>query len=157
MLRENEQEHESIIDFLTDACKTFKKMQTVDGKEVITPMIDPKRVFYKTHNINSNYFARNVLELEQMENLAEQAEYHMSKPRAEVIKQQILDWCASYKYSYDAKNSESRFDKNNSQLSLLAMLNKSKQEKVLTVKGEAKKTFLDSLLGREGEKESDRE
>lgn len=155
MLQENEKEHNDVIDFLTDACKVVKQVKTPEGKLEEQSLLDPERVYWKTQNINSDYFGRAVLELKQLEACAFQAFFHMSKPRAEVIAEQITSLVNNYKYSIDAKNSETMRDRRNSQQSLVGMLSKNKSERVYTVKGDKQRTIGDMILGRDVEKEED--
>ncbi len=157
MLEESEKDHSGVIDFLTDACKILKDVQTPEGKITEQLVLDTERVYWKTHNVASNYFGRSVLELKQFESLALQSYNHMSAPRANVLSKQIIDGVQAYKYSIDAKSSESQRDKNNAAMTLIDKLNKNKSEHVYTVRGDAKRTIMDGILGRDAEKDQEKE
>ena len=79
----------------------------------------------------------------------------MSKPRAVVMTQQIMAIGASFRRSMDAKSSESLRDKLNTQSTLIDKLNRTKSERAITLKGEMKKSFMDGMLGREGQRETE--
>ena len=118
-------------------------------------MLNPKRVWYKTHIVNSPTFGRFVFELENFGNKAAQCFNNMSKARALVIASQIADLVESFNYSIDAKSSESLRDKNNTQTTLIDKINRYRIEKAYHVKGEMKKSFMDGMLGRDGQQEAD--
>ncbi len=157
MLEETEKDHSGVIDFLTDACKTFTEVKQPDGTVATELILDTERVYWKTHNVASNYFGRSVLELKQYENCAAQAFNHMSAPRASVLAQQIKDGVLAYKYSIDAKSSESQRDPNNSSMTLIDKLNKNKSEHIYTVKNAASRTLMDGILGRQAEKDQEQD
>ena len=157
MLEESEKDHSGVIDFLTDACKVLKDIEGPDGKIIQQLVLDSERVYWKTHNVASNYFGRSVLELKQFETCAIQAFNHMSAPRARILSKQIIDDVLNYKYSIDAKSSESQRDKNNSSMTLIDKLNKNKSEHIYTVKGEARRTIIDGILGRQTETDQEKD
>ena len=78
----------------------------------------------------------------------------MSKDILKTAKQ-ILDIVMAYRYSVDAKSSESRRDKHNTQSTLIDRLLRYKVEKQYTLKDEGKKAFFDGFLGREKDKEGE--
>ena len=151
MLQENQKEHSDVVDFLTDACKVLKDVKDPNGIIHQELVLDTKRVWCKTQSVNSNYFGRNILELEQFENLADECYFHMSAPRAMVLAQQIRNGCMPYRYSIDAKSSESQRDSHNAQMTLIDKLNKNKTEKVYTLKGDVKRGLGDAILGKKVE------
>ncbi len=157
MLEESEKDHSGVIDFITDACKVLREVEGPDGKLLEQLVLDTERVYWKTHNVASPYFGRSVLELKQFENCALDCFDHMSFPRAQVLAKQITQGVLAYKYSIDAKSSESQRDKNNASMTLVDKLNKNKSEHVYTVKGDAKRTIMDGILGRDAEKDQERE
>lgn len=151
MLQENEKEHTQVIDFISDACKVLQEVKGLDGKPVNQMVLDTKRVWYKTQNINSMYFGRSVVELEQYENLAEECFNHMSAPRAAVLASQIRRGTMPYRYSIDSKSSETQRDKNNAQMTLVDKLNKNKSEHVYTLKEDVKNSLWSGLMGKKAE------
>ena len=155
MLEESEKDHSGVIDFLTDACKVLKDIEGPDGKIMQQLVLDSERVYWKTHNVASNYFGRSVLELKQFETCAIQAFNHMSAPRAQVLAKQIIDDVLNYKYSIDAKSSESQRDENNASMTLIDKLNKNKSEHVYRVTGDAKRTLWDGIVGKQAEKDQE--
>ncbi len=157
MLEESEKDHSGVIDFITDACKVLKEVKGPNGEILEQLVLDTERVYWKTHNVASPYFGRSVLELKQFENCALDCFNHMSAPRAQVLAKQITQGVLAYKYSIDAKSSESQRDKHNASMTLVDKLNKNKSEHVYEIKGEAKRTLWDGIIGRDAEKDQERE
>ena len=72
----------------------------------------------------------------------------MCGPRAEVIAKQIMDIGLDYRYSIDAKSSESLRDKHNQQATLLDKMQKSSVGYSVVPKP-PEKSFLSSWLGKD--------
>ena len=149
-----EKPHNDLIDLLTDACMTIQQVRLPNGGLERQLIQDPKKVWYKTQIINSPTFGRCVFELETLDSKRTQCYNHMSQPRALVMDGQLEGVIKAFQYSIDAKSSESLRDKNNTQSTLIDKINRNKIEKAYTVKGAGTKTFMDGLLGRDGDKES---
>jgi len=149
-----EKPHNDLIDILTDACMTIQQVRLPNGEIENQLVQDPKKVWYKTHIINSPTFGRCAFELETLDGMRVQAYNHMSRPRAIVVDGQLEGIVKAFQYSIDAKSSESLRDKNNTQSTLIDKINRNKIEKAYTVKGETTKTFMHGLLGRDGDRES---
>ena len=141
------------MDLLVDACQTVETVQNQDGTFTKQLMLDPEKAWWKTHLVNSPTFARFAFELKEFERLGEEAIYNMARPRAEVIAEQIRSIGMDYRYSIDAKSSESLRDRNNTQATLLDKMQKNRVERAYTVKGEAGKSFMSGLLGRDREQD----
>ncbi len=124
-----------------------------NGEEIKTLQLDPEKLYWSTRLINSDRFGRFVLILKRLEQKAFEAKNNMSLPRAVNLAEGILASVKAYKYSIDAKSSETLRDKNNSQSSLLHLLGKNKSEKKITIAGQGKKTFMNGLIGQSGEEE----
>jgi len=139
-----------VIDFLIDGMQKWTDVEQDDGTFKKQAVFDPEIAWYKGHIINQP-FGRHALLIKQTENLADQAQFFMTPERANVIKHGLIQIVESYKRSIDAKSSETWKDKNNTQSALIHILSKNKQEKLYTIKGDAKKSFLDGIMGREGE------
>jgi hypothetical protein len=154
MIPEDSEKRNDVIDFLIDGMQDIKSVEQEDGSVRRETEFNPEIAWYKGHMINQP-FGRHALMIKQVENLAREAQYFMSPERAEEISSGILSIVESYKRSIDAKSSETYKDANNNQTSLVQLLGKNKQERMYTVKGDAKKTFMDGLLGRDGQAESE--
>jgi len=154
LIPESEKTHNDLIDIIIEASQTIEQVEGVDGKMSKQLILDPEKVYWKTHIVNSPTFAQLVFQLKEFEHCAIQAFNFMHKDRAVVIAEQINEYVKSIKYAIDAKSSESLRDKNNTQSTLIDKINKNKIEKAYTVKGDAKKSFMDGLLGRAGEDEA---
>lgn len=155
MIPESQKHYNDVIDLLTEACQDVVETEQADGSRQKSLVINPKKAWWKTNIINSPYAGRFAFELEELERLASLCRRFMSKERAEDMEKQIMDLCASFRYSIDAKSSESQRDKNNAQSTLIDKLIRNKQEKIYSVKGEGKKAFLESILGRDSEREKE--
>ena len=144
------QQSNHVIDLISTAAHHIEEVET-DGVRQNQLVLDPESIYWATRSINSNTFGRFVYELKNLENLAYEAEHHMTANRAKVFKEQILRLVDSYKKSVDGKASESIRDKQNSQLTLIDKLSKNKQERVYTMKDEMKRSFLDGIMGKEAD------
>lgn len=151
---EPDDRHNNIVAMLRDACTEIKPVKNDDGSYEHRLVLNPKKVWLKTHIINSPHFGRYTFFRETLEDKASQAKYHMSLERAAIFEEQLLDLCSSYDNSIDAKSSESVRDKNNIQSTLIDRLNRNLTEKRYTVKDEVKKGILDGFMGREVAKDA---
>ena len=143
-----------VLDFLTDACTSFKTVENPNtGENEVVATLDWKKVYYKTEVVNSPYFSKFVKELEDFENMADDCFNHMSKSRAEIMRKQILAYCNSFRYSIDAKSSETLRNAQNTQTALVQSMLKTKIEKSVTLGGELKKGAFSAFLGKD-EKDS---
>lgn len=133
---------------IIEGCQTIEKVEQRDGTMLRQLTINPKKIWYKTHIVNSPTFGRYVLYREMLEDKASQCFYHMSQERAHVMANQIMDICESYDYSIDAKSSEILRDTHNTQSNLIDKINRNKIEKQYTIKDAAKQGMLDGFLGK---------
>ncbi len=151
MIPQQNKEHNDLIDIIIEASQNIEEIETEEGKFTKQLILDPERIYWKTHIVNSPTFARFVYELKELEHLAIQCKNHMSWKRAEVIMNQIKNLVSSFKYSIDAKSSESLRDKNNTQSTLIDKINKNKIERAYTISGDTKKSIWQGLVGRDAE------
>lgn len=153
---DNQRAHQEVFDLIVDACQSVElvKNQTGDGytKQL---MMDPEKAWWKTHLVNSATFARFAYKIKETERMAQDCYNHMSEARAQVISEQIKQRCLSYRYSIDAKSSESLRDKNNTQPTLIDKMNKSNVPHAVTLKQEAGRSFLSALAGRDKSQEEE--
>ena len=156
MLQESDKIHSDVYELINNACQTVETVSDGNGGSDKVLMLDTKKVWYKTQRVNSPTFGRMALELEMMENKASQCENNMTGSRARVMAKQIMDIVMAYRYSVDAKSSESRRDKHNTQSTLTDTLLRYKVEKQYTIKDEAKRAFGSGFLGKEEDKDGDR-
>ena len=143
------------MDFILDGCQRIEEVTTPDGKIEKQLIFDPERAYWKGHLVNSPTFARMVFELKGWEGKALQCYNYMTKERADVMSSQIMDISQWYRYSIDAKSSESLRDKNNTQSTLIDKINRNKIERAYTMKSEGGKSILSGLIGRDREREQD--
>ncbi len=151
---ESEKTHNDLIDIIIEASQTIEEVEQADGKIQKILQLDPEKIYWKTHIVNSPTFAQFVYQLKEFQHLGTQSFHFMHRNRAIVLASQIEEKVKNYKYAIDAKSSESLRDMNNTQSTLIDKINRNKIEKAYTVKGDAKKSFMDGLLGREGEVEA---
>lgn len=94
--------------------------------------------------------------LEEWVRAANDAPRNMCRERCTDIQHDIIEVDQSFRRALDAKGSESiGVNKQNSQTTLLGMIGKNKQERVYTMKDMAKKSLMDSILGRDVEKDGE--
>jgi len=151
---ESEKTHNDLIDIIIEASQTVEEVEEADGKFKKVLQLDPEKIYWKTHIVNSPTFAQFVFQLKEFQELSRQGFHFMHRNRALVLAQQIEAKVKNYRYAIDAKSSESLRDMNNTQSTLIDKINRNKIEKAYTVKGDAKKSFMDGLLGREAEQEA---
>ena len=145
--------HKDALDAIISACQ--KDVDIIDddtGKPRKERVLDNVSMWWKTHIINQPGFGRYAKILTNLENKATDAPNHMTMERAQVCMQQIMLEALSHKHSIDAKSSESRYDKNNKQQTLMHMLNAAKSERVVTLNEEAKRSLFESIFGGEKKK-----
>ncbi len=148
MIPDESEKRNDAIDFLIDGMQDVIQVKQDDGTIKRETQFNPEIAWYKGHIINQP-FGRHALYIKRTEHLARQAHFHMSPDRATNIETGLLDIVEDYKRSIDAKSSETWKDKVNSQSALIHILSKNKVEKVYSVKGAAKKTLLDGIMGRD--------
>ena len=153
MIPETQKTHNDVMDLLVDACQSIETVQNPDGSLTKQLILDPQKAWWKTHLVNSPTFARFAFELLEFERLAGDAVYNMCEERARVLIQQILSIGQAFRYSIDAKSSESLRDKQNTQATLLDKMQKNKIERAYTLKGDAKKSMFDGFLSRDAEQD----
>lgn len=151
-----EQNHKDITSILKDGMSVPEIIEGKDGNPVIAWKINEKSAWWKTHNINSSRFGLLGEAVEYLDTLADDAQYNMSKPRADIISKQIKGVVNNVlKLSIDAKSSETMRDTRTAQTSLTDKYLKNKQERVIDLKGEAKKSLLAGILGNESDRVSE--
>ena len=155
MIPTDQKTHNDLIDILIEGSQDIVTVETEDGKLTEQLRLNPEILYWSTRIVNSPNFGRFVFELKEFERLAKSSYNNMMPRRAKVISDEILSIVESFKRSIDGKSSESRLDKNNTSATLIDKINRNKVEKYYNVKGEAKKSFMDGLLGRQGEEERD--
>ena len=148
---EDQKLHNDAIDFLADAAQEIKDLPDEQGIMKPQLVLDPKQIYYETRIVDSNEFSGFVFQLEELRRMAELAYFNMSKERADAIAPQVLQLCKNYQYSIDAKSSETRRDKHNAQSCLVDKLVRNKQERIISLKGEAKSTLMDAIRGKQVE------
>lgn len=153
MIQDAERKHNDLIDIIIEGSQRIEEVENEEGKKQKTLVLDPETIYWKTHIVNSPTLARFVLELKEFERQAIRCFNNMYRDRAADMAHQILDIGKSYRYSVDAKSSESLRDKNNTQSTLIDKINRNKVEKAYTLKEEGKKGLLSGFIGRDEERE----
>ena len=157
MIPESEKPTNDIVDMIIEGCQTIEDVKQRDGTTLKQLSLNPKKVWLKTHIVNSPTFGRYTLFREMLGNKASQCFYHMSQERAHVMANQIIDVCDSYDYSIDAKSSECLRDSNNTQSTLIDKINRNKIERQYTVKDEVKRGIMDGFLGKKVQQDAHNE
>lgn len=141
--------HKDVLDGILSACQKEYDITQPDGTIKKELGLDYVSMWWKLHKVNSPFFGRYAKILTDLENKAIDCFNHMVYDRAQVMADQILRTCLAHKRSIDAKSSETRLDKHNKQQSLIDTLadNSSENRRVITLKDEAKKSFLSSVFG----------
>ncbi len=151
----NEAKRNDAIDFLIESFQEVKDKQNLEtGQMERVSEFNPKIAWYQGHNINAS-FGRYAMLIERWENLATKCFSMMSPEPAAELAKDILLKLNEHKRSVDAKSSETWRDKDNSQSSVFQILANKKVEKVYTVHGDAKRSFMDGILGKDVRKEQE--
>ena len=148
MLQNNQDNPTNLIDLLTEAAQIVIESSDENGRAKKEIIPDTESLWMQTKMVNSPTFARYILKLRNLYDLAENAKDNMCAERAETIKAQILAQYKSHKYSIDSKSSETLRDAHNSQSSLNHILLRQHQERSITVKDLAKSGLSDAILGK---------
>ena len=146
-----------LVDLVHQSAIGHRIVQGPDGRAEVIEDLDNKIVWWKTHAVNSNRFGRMAYELEGLAYLGLEAFRRMPHERAQVIADQIKEIVQVFKYSIDAKSSESKRDGQNSQATLLDRAGRNKVEHVYTNKDAGKRTLADAFLGRRQERDMEEE
>lgn len=134
------------MDLLVDACQTVDYVEMPDGKIGKQLILDPEKAWWKTHLVNSPYFGMFAKVLRNLEGMADDARNHMAAPRAEVLARQLIRYCLDYRYSIDAKSSETLRDKHNTQPALIDKMQKSQIPHAFNPKEEVKSSIFSGLF-----------
>lgn len=152
MIPEQREQHEHVYNLIADGMK--KRVPIYDSEGRFTGyehVVDNKSARYKTGVVNSPHYAAFAKDVEDFLNLAETAKKFMTAERAEALAQDIYLEYGSYSYSIDAKSSETLRDKNNAQACLIDKGFRQKSERAITIKDEAKRSFMDAFTGKKKE------
>ena len=148
-----EQNRSDITSIIKDGMIKPIEVTGADGLPKLDYVIDSKSAYWKTHNINSDRFGLLAEAVEYLDVIGDDAKYNMSAPRALVLKTQISALVNNVlKKAIDAKSSETMRDKRSAQTSMVDKYLKRSQERIIDLKGDAKKSLLSGILGRESEK-----
>ena len=154
---DTEQQRNDVIALLTDAAQKVEISTQADGTPQKNLILDVESIYWETRSVDSPAFARCVLETKRFESMADQCYNHMSKERADVISKQIKDIVTNFRYSIDAKSSETRLDKNNAKPNLIDRLLRNRQEKIYNLKEDAKNSIFSGITGKKANDESMRD
>ena len=151
MLQEGPSKANDLIDLLTEAAQLVIETDEngVKKKEIIP---DNESLWMQTKMVNSPTFARYILKLRDLYDLAANAKDNMCAERAKVISDQILAKYKSHKYSIDSKSSETLRDAHNTQPSLNHLVVKQHTDRSITTTGEVGRSIGDMLMGKEKQK-----
>ena len=150
-MQQNEKStHKDALDVILEASKKIEVYE-LEGEMKSVETKDFESLYWSTRNVASPHFSRFVLKLKDLENLGNQAHNHMMGGRAKVMKEGIDALVSGFKYSIDAKSSESVLNKNNKQSTLVDKFFQQKQEKVYSTEEKMKKGFMQSLIGKDKE------
>lgn len=151
MLQEGPSKANDLIDLLTEAAQLVVETEEngIKKKEIIP---DNESLWMQTKMVNSPTFARYILKLRELYDLAANAQHNMCAERAKVVSDQIIAKYKSHKYSIDSKSSETLRDAHNSQPSLNHLVVKQHTDRSITMKEEAGRSVGDMLMGREKQK-----
>jgi len=147
MIPEGQPKYNDLVDVVIQSVTKYEDIEQKDGTKIKEQIIDSEGLWWKTNKIDSEKFAALAFEVKEMERMALEAFNNMTASRAQQYHDQIMAFCQSIRSSIDAKSSESRRDKHNARQTTLDTIGRNRVEKVYSLKDEAKKSGLSSLLG----------
>ncbi len=151
----NEEKRNDAIDFLIDSFQEVKERRNTETGEIERVLeINPEIAWYQAHSI-SMPFGEYARKLKRFENLAKRCHSMMSPDAADEMVRDIMLKVDEFKRSIDGLSSQTYRDKNNTQSSVFQILANKRQEKIYTIHGDAKKSFMDGLLGKEARQEQE--
>jgi len=126
-------------------------VEKVDENGVMrrTLELDPRRIYYTTRLVNSQFLGRAVVKFLELKKLADEAINFMTPKRAEIAKKDLMTRFDNFHYGIDAKSSETVRDKDNNQSSLLHLIRKEKIEKELKFSDQKSQKMLSKWLGKD--------
>ena len=143
-----------ITTLLKDGLLKVVERKGKDGKPEYTYEVNNKSAWYKTHSINSAQFGLMAQYVEDFAAYEDTVKYHMSKPMADVLSLQIKNQAEVLRLSIDAKSSETMRNNRNAQTSLVDKYLENRQERIIDVKGELKRSLSDMAMGKEASQAS---
>lgn len=152
---ETQKSHQDVMDLLVDACQTVDIIDNRDGTFSKQLILDPEKAWWKTHLVNSPFFGMFAKVLRNLEGMAHDAKNHMTATRAIILEEQMITYCLDYRYSIDAKSSETIRDKHNTQPALIDKMQRSQVPHAFNPNDEMKNSLFSGWTG--GNKNRDQE
>lgn len=147
-----------LIKVIMTTAQQNKIIETESGEILNEQILDENILWTKMHSVASNRFGHTIFEINELARTAKDASQNMCSERALDILNDINGVIYSSKRSIDAKSSESiGINRQTNNTTLIGMLGKNKQERVITLKENAKKSLLNSFLGKEADNATDDE
>lgn len=137
-----------LIDLVHQAATTHVEHLSPDGQTVVVDELDNMTIWWKTHAANSDQFGLVAIAIENFALLANEAYRRMPKELADVVAAQIRAIVKAYRYSLDAKSSETRRDGNNAQSCLMDRAGRNKVEHMYSTRDAGGRSLADAFLGR---------
>jgi len=157
-LAQNDEIINALVKGVITSCQTNKIVETKNGELVNEQILNDNAFWTKTHSVASNTFGHTIYELNEWERTGNDAPRNMCSERAEDIMRDVFEIGQSMRRAIDAKSSESiGINQHTQNTTILGMMGKNKQERVITLKDQAKKSLLSGFLGRESDKVSEDE
>jgi len=157
-LAQNDEIINALVKGVITSCQTNKIIETKNGELVNEQILNDNAFWTKTHSVASNTFGHTIYELNEWERTGNDAPRNMCSERAEDIMRDVFEIGQSMRRAIDAKSSESIGINHQTQnTTILGMMGKNKQERVITFKDQAKKSFISSFLGKESDRVADDE
>ena len=155
---EGQSKHNDLIDAVITSSQKTITVEQKDGIFTKEQVLDEDTIWTKLLSVASNTLGQCIFSLKEWERSAFSANRNMCAERAEDIQHDIMEIGQSVRRAIDSKSSESiGINKQSQQTTLLGMIGKNKQERVITLNEKARKTLFDSIMGREGERTVDDE
>jgi hypothetical protein len=153
---QNEEIVNGLIKVIMTTSQQNKIIETESGEILNEQILDENILWTKLHSVASNRFGHTIYEINELLRTGNDALQNMCSERALDILKDITGVIYSSKRAIDAKSSESiGINRQTNNTTLIGMLGKNKQERVITLKENAKKSLFSSILGKEADNVAD--
>jgi len=134
------------LDFIIHGSEEYVDVEEADGKIVKKLQQDPKKLYYQSRIVNSQYLGDAVVAFETLEQAAMSANNYTTPARAKLFMENLLGRYKRLRYGIDAKSSETVRDKKNNQASLVHLMRKQTIEREFNAKDEKSRKILSGFL-----------
>lgn len=156
LIPEGGAKNQDLIDAVITSSQKTVDVKQKDGSLASEQRLDEDTIWTKLLHVNSNNLGQAIFELQEWERNAMLSTSNMCTERGVILRDEAMALGISIRRAIDAKSAETiGINSQNSQTNLLGMIGKNKQERVYTMKDNAKSSIFDSIMGRKAEQDDE--